>query len=280
MEYITRSFTKISVEDFIVTKTSTNVDKLKSEYAYYQEIPETYHIFFAVGRDFKEGLDSCSYIMNLIPGNDFGHHYAHDTLTYNMVQGLFPRIDEFKSQTYTEIELPMLFSKSHDLIVNKAKARSEELSILSSGKYDTLTEDYVARIRKAFESLFMKERKTFRTVLSHGDLCFSNILEDTTFIDPRGVESMHLDEYYDLAKLSQSILGGYDFIVHGKDIAIDEELKDIFISFLEEKEICYDLLRLYEASLFLSMCPIHYENTSHVDQFLTRAGEILTEIGH
>lgn len=59
----------------------------------------------------------------------------------------------------------------------------------------------------------------------HGDFCFSNILYDSRSnriktIDPRGVTpngkiSIYGNIYYDIAKLSHSVIGLYDFIIAG-----------------------------------------------------------------
>src|SRR4029078_11733833 len=58
--------------------------------------------------------------------------------------------------------------------------------------------------------------------ISHGDCCFSNILYDERIrllklIDPKGAmtaDQLFSDPLYDFAKLSHSILGGYDFIIN------------------------------------------------------------------
>ena len=65
----------------------------------------------------------------------------------------------------------------------------------------------------------MTKKQTFNKIISHGDLCMSNILWSDEmniikFIDPKGSEYMMLDEYYDIAKLSHSIVGNYDQIIY------------------------------------------------------------------
>jgi len=138
--------------------------------------------------------------------------------------------------------------------------------------------------------------------MSHGDLCFSNILYHKEsnflkFIDPRGGESaseIYLDEYYDLAKLSHSILGGYDFVVSGlysielgRDFQIkinsvlfdsNIEQKKIFKTMVEENNYDYTFVRLCEASLFLSMLPLHADDPNRMLAFLITADNILGEV--
>lgn len=112
----------------------------------------------------------------------------------------------------------------------------------------------------------------------HGDLCFSNILYNMEqkiirVIDPRGKFGqfdIYGDYRYDLAKISHSISGKYDYIIRDMfDIyESDEELK---FKIIEDKNnmigktIFYeyvnsDILKqieIIEALLFLSMITLH-----------------------
>ena len=126
-------------------------------------------------------------------------------------------------------------------------------------------------------------------VFSHGDPCFSNILYDKRtdllkFIDPKGADSAadsKLHFSYDLAKLSHSILGDYDFINNGlfkieleDDVSpklviedsspVRSELKELFVDYLPKLGISYHDLRVLEASLFLSMLPLHLDDERKV----------------
>jgi len=120
----------------------------------------------------------------------------------------------------------------------------------------------------------------------HGDFCFSNILYDfrTTrikTIDPRGLTpngelTIFGDVQYDIAKLSHSILGMYDWIIAGYfDITIDNQNIEFYLgglkqhkgtqqSFIELIEERYGLnaLNLYamQIQLFISMLPLHADN--------------------
>ncbi|SFM62248.1 phosphotransferase [Marinobacter zhejiangensis] len=133
--------------------------------------------------------------------------------------------------------------------------------------------------------------------LMHGDFCFSNILYDfrtnrIKVIDPRGVTldgaiSSYGDIRYDLAKLSHSILGLYDWIVAGyhtttlTDHRIDIELpehkrqRDIQQQFLEMVEDQFSLtpVELYamQIQLFLSMLPLHADDPHRQDALLANA---------
>ncbi|HHC6555295.1 TPA: capsular biosynthesis protein [Vibrio parahaemolyticus] len=120
----------------------------------------------------------------------------------------------------------------------------------------------------------------------HGDFCFSNILYDfrsdkIKTIDPRGIspegtQTIYGDIYYDLAKLSHSILGLYDWIIAGYfDVEISENKIDFIIhdndihlktqnNFIEMVSDKFGLseknLYAMQIELFLSMLPLHSDD--------------------
>ena len=134
------------------------------------------------------------------------------------------------------------------------------------------------------------------TVL-HGDFCFSNILYDfrtsrIKTIDPRGLTidndlTIYGDVRYDLAKLSHSILGMYDWIVAGYfqneindyditfELAGSRQYKDLQQAFIELVEERYGLtaLNLYamQIQLFLSMLPLHADHPQRQQALLANA---------
>lgn len=123
------------------------------------------------------------------------------------------------------------------------------------------------------------------TVL-HGDFCFSNILYDfranrIKVIDPRGTTpdgdlTIYGDIRYDIAKLSHSIIGMYDWIIAGfydVDISnntilfnIDEPsrqkiIQQRFIELIEESfGVAPVSLIAMQIQLFLSMLPLHSDD--------------------
>ncbi len=94
----------------------------------------------------------------------------------------------------------------------------ENISINGKGYSDL--QYYVDRLPDLVDSYKLLQKDNFSIV--HGDLCFSNILFDIKtnilrLIDPRG-EFGEFDIYgdvrYDIAKLSHSVSGRYDFIIN------------------------------------------------------------------
>ena len=115
------------------------------------------------------------------------------------------------------------------------------------------------------------------------------------FIDPKGAlteDELWTDPYYDIAKLSHSICGNYDFFNNALfEISINEDFKtelkidfdnsaykQIFREKLEENGFDYFTVRIYEASLFISMLPLHIDYPHKVFGFILNAIHILEEI--
>jgi len=126
-------------------------------------------------------------------------------------------------------------------------------------------------------------KSSYEQTVLHGDFCFSNILYDfragkVKVIDPRGLTSsgnmtIYGDLSYDIAKISHSILGMYDWIVAGYydvdiqngdilfEVAEENEHKETqqaFIELVEEKfQLTQSNLYAMQIQLFLSMLPLH-----------------------
>ena len=161
---------------------------------------------------------------------------------------------------------------------------------------DSLVERYFA-LKEKIES-----RVTFKNqmVIGHGDPCFANTLYNKStqtlkFIDPKGAsreEDLWTNPYYDIAKLSHSVCGKYDFFNNGLfDIRVSEdfsydleipfdntEYMKIFKEKVEENGFDYLTVRIYEASLFISMLPLHIDNPHKVFGFILNVDRILKEI--
>lgn len=131
----------------------------------------------------------------------------------------------------------------------------------------------------------------------HGDFCFSNILYDfraekIKVIDPRGMtpegkNTLYGDIRYDIAKLSHSVLGLYDWIVAGY-YQVDIHENNIFLSIAEPAEhkelqqgfvemiknhFGLEAQHLYamQIQLFLSMLPLHGDDPKRQQAFFANA---------
>ncbi len=138
----------------------------------------------------------------------------------------------------------------------------------------------------------------------HGDFCFSNILYDfranrIKTIDPRGLTpdgelSIHGHVYYDIAKLSHSIIGLYDWIIAGYyqvnlsdnkiELAIDtnDKQKSVQQYFIELVEREFNLREpqviAMQIQLFLSMLPLHNDDRQRQDALFANAFRLYVQL--
>ena len=140
--------------------------------------------------------------------------------------------------------------------------------------------------------------------LIHGDFCFSNILFDfrkmnIKVIDPRGIDfknniTMYGDYRYDIAKLSHSIIGLYDFIISGFytlnsnfynlnfEIYNNKNSLEIQQYFLNKniniKKIIDIKSQCLMINLFLSMLPLHNDNKQRQLALLSNSFRLFNDL--
>ncbi len=154
------------------------------------------------------------------------------------------------------------------------------------------------QLPEALESAGLLSAVPFSVI--HGDFCPSNILFDRRsrairLVDPRGrfgAYSLHGDPRYDLAKLSHSFNGGYDFLVHGLFALTRNGPGDLRLRLFEDdchvavrdqfnqtsfaSDDAFRHVRAIEALLFLSMVPLHADRPRAQEAFLVRGLELAT----
>lgn len=273
--YSSRYFNNLTQDGGIMIKSSSNIEKLVAEYNYYYMLPSDKQRFFVQPFDLLVSNDLASYKMEFIQHKNLAELFSLGQMDANSFELFLDKVDEFKHNSYKE-DYDRCYSDAKYLVVEKTKTRIQGMP-----------EHYglVDRISTAFGNMWDK-RNTWRIALSHGDLCFSNIIwipemQMIKLIDPRGAkvsDQIYMDEYYDLAKLSHSIFGGYESVIYNKDIDYDG-IKKLFKDYLSYHGIDFQLLRLYEASLFLSMIPLHMDSKRNMDRFSQICNNILYEIG-
>lgn len=302
-KFKTRYFNTIEEVEHLglVRKISKDNAKLKSEHDYWYELPDDIKHFFVQPFSFILDGEVSYYYMEYfrIP------NVAEQILAGELSNAAFDRLIE-KLRKFRKVlpDSPALDSQVDEnaryLVLEKTKERIKELNESSWAKSnysialaekDITPEKLYEELEQKFETHYAR-RTLKRIYLSHGDLVLSNILYDDTlgimkFIDPKGKDFMFLDEYYDFAKLSQSILGNYEDIVYNRyelnveaeklivHRADDPHMRTVFKRFLIGHDIDYKLLRVYEASLFLSMLPLHVDDHKRIAAFLISCKRIL-----
>lgn len=307
-----RFFNALAGDEYTVTKRSTKKEKIKAEYQFYYLLPETMKMWFVMPYDYKEDADGASYTMERFHMTDIAIRFVHGAVDEEELKDILDKLFYFINLRATkEVSPDVGKAVAKELYIDKLAARMEELkkykeyeqfdSMIKMGtSYDGIA-DVVSKYEKLYEKLAAANNRSYgKLAVGHGDLCFSNILyskeaEILKLIDPKGAliqEELYTDPYYDLAKLSHSICGCYDFFNSGLyeisikrdlklDLTIDTDntsYKEIFKSYLQENGYNYALVRLYEASLFLSMLPYHMDQPGKVFGFLLNAIKILDEV--
>ena len=307
-----RYFNSVQSDEYIVTKSSTNKKKMKAEHDYFYLLPENMKSWFVVPYDYRETETAAQYSMERIKTPDVALQWVHEAISLDDFKQLMDKIMFFISnRTQRRIDKEKYLSNMNELYESKVISRFEQLKempkykkieeiVKLNTKYQSL-EQIIDEYMKIYKEAVSKNKFNFIEVIGHGDLSFSNILyykdiELLKFIDVKGAikeEELWMDPYYDLAKLSHSICGDYDFFNYDMvDVVIDNELSlelkfekrdttkfvEIFKQKLEENGYNYRLIRIFEMSLFLSMLPLHMDNRRKVLGFLLNTIRILEEL--
>lgn len=291
-----RAFNNIRSEGGYFRKSSTNKAKMAAEHAFLRAVPPEVQPYFPHVGELREEGERASYQVEKVFMFDASKALLNGV--FDDRARLAPFLDRLR--TYLEccptreIGVGEFRREMTGLFVDKLTERLEQARKLAAfgrlddicriegfASFEDLTRNLQDAIRREIEGL-----RDTRVVFSHGDLCLPNILYDpgTTqlkLIDPRGGGEngqAWMPRYYDLAKLSHSFLGLYELLVCARfDLELDENLRvilrhhlpdattqllrDEFLRFLTSLDCPPARIRLLEASLFISMIPLHYDSS-------------------
>lgn len=306
-----RHFNSLSMDDFFYTKSSQDVDKIHAEYNYYRLLPEKMQSWMVQPFDYKESNAIGSYKMMRYYLSDTALQWVHHAFTLPSFIRFIDRLLFFiKDRTQKNCDKNISLEHAEKVIIEKLDQR---FVVFSSDKACVKINNLVAASNPTLDLatqierlkfLFRKHKKSFATdhlAVGHGDPCFSNILYDQQryvlkFIDPKGANTeadLWVHPFYDLCKISHSVLGDYDFINNGLfELILDDsnnitlkieseshgEHKKMFLQRLAEQGYDWRIVRLAEASLFLSMLPLHMDYPKKVIAFMLTAHQILNEV--
>lgn len=287
-----RAFNTLNIKNGVVVKKGNPQQKILAEANWYVKIPSQLREYIPVLID--HGLDETEktfYCLEYLPCMPLNELYVHGrNLEFEWIK-IFKYLCEYM-QKATEIPVDHQYinnitEDTQKLYVEKSHSRfSKYLQQIGKSHTDRLVYNHelLPSLGDILEDCINKtiKLKVFPGVL-HGDLCFSNILFDSRaarikVIDPRGMNfdgefSIYGDIKYDLAKLTHSVIGLYDFIIsgyyrieeqsnHSIEIVfdIDERITNIQEYFLENFEIkglTVKQIMPLVVLLFMSMLPLH-----------------------
>ena len=307
-----RHFNAIEHDGLTIVKRSSDRDKMRREFRFLSMVEGPVQAFFLRPFDYRDEPDGASYRIERLNVPDMAVQWIHGALSAPEFGTFLDRIGLFlQMRSSKEIPRETFAALTDDLYLNKIASRLDQLRAMDGfapvraliehctglGSLESL----VGRYQGLYRRLDPGRRIAPHLRFTHGDLCFSNILYDKRvrqirFIDPRGADSpdeLLSHPYYDLAKLSHSVLGGYDLInqnlfelTFDRDLGLSLETagpdhsqhKRVFIERLATAGADYPVVRLFEASLFLSMLPLHMDVPKKVAAFVLNASAILDEL--
>lgn len=308
-----RFFNSLQGDSYTVTKRSNDKKKMKMEYTYYWLLPEKMKSWMVMPYNYHEENDYASYTMERMPMTDIAIRWTHGAIDVEEFKKIMDKIFYFFSiRNEKEVPKEEYIKNAEKLYLKKLDERIEKLkklpeyepikAFIENGTEYKSIDEIIDLYKYLYEKITKKlyKEKKFKSVIGHGDPFFANMLYSKEvnllrLIDPKGAleeKDLWTDPYYDIAKLSHSVCGNYDFFnVDGYDICLNKNMKfelnvhfdnsqfkEIFKKYLEKYGYDYTLIRLYESSLFLSMLPLHIDNPHKVFGFLLNGINILKEI--
>ncbi len=306
-----RYFNSVSGDEHTLVKRSVNKEKLKAEYTFYQLLPDEMKSFFVMPYDYRDEGVSSSYRMERLGTTDLAIRYCHGAISMEEFGRILDRVFYFlEHRKSREADWDEFYRERRRLYIEKVEQRMEQLKgmegyniiagLIASGTPYPDTDALLAEYEQLYDGIIGKEKENLRLCIGHGDLCFSNILyapesDMMRLIDPKGAtgsEGLYMDPMYDIAKLSHSICGGYDFMNSGLyEITLEEDMKfrlridanledyiEEFRQRLQAASFSFRQVRLFECSLFLSMLPLHMDRPQKVMAFILNAVSILKEL--
>lgn len=308
-----RFFNQIQGDEYTVTKKSDNKDKIEREYMFYQLLPESMKPWFVMPYQYTREEHGASYRMERYHMTDIAIRYVHGAISIEEFERIMDKLFYFlANRKEKEVSAEEYNTATDTLYLDKLSERMNLFKetdafnridqwVSMGTDYDGI-EEIVSKYTKLYHSVMAQKKFRKTLVVGHGDLCFSNMLYSDEIslmklIDPRGAlkeEDLYINPYYDMAKLSHSVCGNYDFLNSNLfEITVEDHMKlrlslinaqsleqyqAIFKKYLIKNGIDYKLIRLYEASLFLSMLPLHIDRERKVLAFILNAIQILEEI--
>ncbi|QGN56105.1 hypothetical protein [Novosphingobium sp. Gsoil 351] len=307
-----RHFNSTSQSGGVFRKRSRDKAKMRGEYSFFHIADEGMKRFLQPTFDFIDEDDNASYAMEQLSVPDAAMQIVHDTFdeaTFDRFTDCFFAFLASRGRDAVGAAEVRLVGQRD--IIDKLDMRIAQLRetpvgahldrwLEISGPHGSL-DVLVDRCGSSLREGFARSQLDY-LALSHGDPCFSNILYNSEInlfrlIDPRGSESREgafMHPFYDVAKFSHSALGGYDFVNSGLaecklngrmqlSLAMERGgppnwMKEAFRSKLDAHGWDVGLTRAIEASLFLSMLPLHGDSPEKLPAFCLIAGDILAEL--
>lgn len=296
-----RSFNNLKINQNWIEKSSSHDLKIQAEANWFKSIPyELRHYTPQYLGDYNnDGV--FSYRLEYLYQCALNELFVFAKLPSLTWKKIFHELSEFIEMCYkNEPELNENVDDFNDLFISKTKERLESYCLdrnISLVDTWSLNSEKPISLNSLIEISANNLPKNPKVSIMHGDFCFSNILYDfrkgkIKTIDPRGITtkgdlSIYGFVHYDIAKISHSVIGLYDWIIAGYykvsinnfDIKFElpdaEDLSEIQSIFIDTimKGYAISKVEIYamQIQLFLSMLPLHSDDANRQDALFANA---------
>ena len=310
-----RAFNSMEIDRFSIRKSSQDVNKMRAECNWIQSLPKDLrHYAPAIwdsGDDGVTGFYEMEYYYLTSLANLFVF-CRHPQFVWTDILSACQVFlaDAAKYRPASEQDIQRIAHSNNELYLSKTLKRLSQyceqrgLSMDHPWVLNGVQLPSLREIAQETGAMIASDKSEFVSLM-HGDFCFSNILYDfksksIKVIDPRGVDndgnlSIYGDLRYDVGKLAHSILGLYDFIIAGMfnyselspyDVVLEFNVSDgIRVTQEKFKNLVFagysiDELNVYPIMihLFLSMLPLHSDNSERQQAMLANALRLYVEL--
>tara|TARA_B100000686_G_scaffold251080_1_gene261414 strand:+ start:5984 stop:7729 length:1746 start_codon:yes stop_codon:yes gene_type:complete len=295
-----------------ITKFSQNINKLRSEYFWYQKLPAQLQAITPRVMDFSDNEKKPSLTLEYYGYGTLAEKFVYLSLSHSFwvsaLQKIFDLVElfcQFSGNSENGVFLESIYKEKTNFRLQLLLKQNAFWEPLIDASYIMINgKEYMGLpiLKSRIDQKIDKIIATAKISVVHGDLCFNNILYDTfsgiiKLIDPRGKfggndRTVYGDPRYDIAKLRHSFCGNYDYIIEGfYDLDYDGEIgfqwsvlaMDQIVREQQFDEIALTFgynageIRFIESLLFLSMIPLHKENRDRQLSFFVIAIQKLNQ---
>jgi capsular polysaccharide biosynthesis protein len=308
-----REFNNLAVDAVrgTITKISKKKQKLLDEANWYQSLPKEISCYAPRVFDVSEDGEFARVEMELYGYANLAETFIYGSNNledwYNIIEALLKvhKVFEKYTETPDRGELEEIYIVKTEQRLAEIAAKYPRIAEMMQSRYLTINSTHYRNYPEFKEDLaaaLARLAEYGKRTIVHGDYCFSNILFDPMhyifkLVDPRGrfrTQTIYGDPRYDIAKLRHSIVGHYDFIVaglyrleqNGRDDyefqisspIVAEKLEPFFDELAVEYGYDSRDIKLIEGLLFLTMIPLHGDDTNRQRAFYLTAVRKLNEV--
>ncbi len=299
-----RAFNTVSMSFQSVEKRSEHAGKLAAESAWFEKLPPRLRLYTPgyLGRS-RDAADRDCYAIEYLPIPILHELFVFGDLSEvawdAILQSCFTFLEESLVEQGTAVDPLALVHLTVPKTVERLAQFFSQTGLRDGDdwRYDGRPMPPLSRIAEMTAALVDFAEPRFLGIM-HGDLCFTNIAFDfrtqrIRVFDPRGsidgkTPTIMGDSRYDLAKLSHSIVGAYDFVLANRYYCEGFQSRDLLIRFPAQTslELVNKVSRGFRLRgvglhdrqilavtihLFLSMLPLHADRPDRQIAFVANA---------